>query len=166
MRLLGQQFGFASVPNPQSNRMIRAWRGSHGCRWTSFRQSCGHGVVVSTRSRRESYAMHVRRMRRARECTLVTRGGRFTAHARRETARGMLGCRRSRVVEIISYTKPPIYLCSPRDPPTLRHTSTATYTATSTRLATRRRPTGHPEAAKGLKPVSAHMQDTQRCGDR
>ena len=48
-------------------------------------------VVVSTRSRRESYAMHVRRMRRARECTLVTRGGRFTAHARRETARGMLG---------------------------------------------------------------------------
>ena len=59
---------------------------------------CPHGglllsrdVVVSTRSRRESYAMHVRRMRRARECTLVTRGGRFTAHARRETARGMLG---------------------------------------------------------------------------
>ena len=35
--------------------------------------------------------MHVRRMRRIRECTLVTRGGRFTAHARRETARGMLG---------------------------------------------------------------------------
>ena len=51
-------------------------------------------------------------------------------------------------------------------PPPLRHTSTATYTATSTRLATPRRPTGHPKAAKGLKPVSAHTQDTQLCGDR
>ena len=49
--------------------------------------------------------------------------------------------------------------------PTLRHTSTETYTATSTTLATPRRPTGHPEGAKGLNPVSAHMQHTQRCCD-
>ena len=46
--------------------------------------------------------MHVRRMRRARECTLVTRGGRFTAHARRETARGMLGSTTGRSMLIVN----------------------------------------------------------------
>ena len=71
----------------------------------------------------------------------------------------------SSLASITSYAKPPTHLFSPRDPPTLRHTSTETYTATSTRLATRRRPIGHPEGAKGLKPVSAHTQDTQQCGD-